>query len=157
LHESLLEDDLESFRVVLDTLSDEFDPLNVALAAIKLAHEATTVGGDEDAELDIPQMSLHRDKPDGGPKRPRPKGTGDTARIYIGMGRAAHVRPQDLVGAITGETQLEGREIGAIEIADRFSLVEVPLDRADEIIAALRSTKLKGRKATVRREKFERR
>jgi ATP-dependent RNA helicase DeaD len=157
LHESLLEDDLEGFRVVLDTLSDEFDPLNVALAAIKLAHEATSVGGDEDSEPDIPQTALARDKPDSGAPRPRRSSGGETARIYIGLGRAAHVRPQDLVGAITGETQLQGRDIGAIEIADRFSLVEVPVGRADEVIQGLRSTKLKGRKATVRREKFERR
>jgi ATP-dependent RNA helicase DeaD len=157
LHESLLEDNLEPFRVVLDTLSDEFDPLNIALAAIKLAHEATTVGGDEDTEPDIPQMTLHPDRKDGGARRPQRTGGGDSARIFIGLGRSAHVRPQDLVGAITGETSLGGREIGAIEITDRFSLVEVPLDRAEEVIQGLRKTKIKGRKATVRREKFERR
>ena len=157
LHESLLDDNLEPFRVVLDTLSDEFDPLNIALAAIKLAHEGTSVGGDEDAEPDIPQMTLHRDKPDHANPRPRRNGGGETARIFIGLGRAAHIRPQDLVGAITGETTLQGREIGSIELTDRFSLVEVPLDRADEVIQGLRKTKLKGRKATVRREKFERR
>jgi ATP-dependent RNA helicase DeaD len=156
LHESLLEDDLEQFRVVLDTLSDEFDPLNVALAAIKLAHEATSVG-DGDSEPEIPQISLHRDKQDKGARRPGRNGAGETARIYIGLGRAAHVRPQDLVGAITGETSLQGRQIGTIEIADRFSLVEIPVDRVDEVISGLRGTKLKGRKATVRREKFERR
>jgi ATP-dependent RNA helicase DeaD len=156
LHESLLEDDLEQFRVVLDTLSDEFDPLNVALAAIKLAHEATSTG-DGDSEPEIPQMSLHRDKNDKGGRRPARNGAGETARIYIGVGRAAHVRPQDLVGAITGETKLQGRQIGTIEIADRFSLVEVPVDRVDEVIQGLRNTKLKGHKATVRREKFERR
>jgi ATP-dependent RNA helicase DeaD len=156
LHESLLEDNLEPFRVVLDTLSDEFDPLNVALAAIKLAHEATSIGGDDDAELDAPQMTLDRDKKDNAARRPRRNGAGETARVFIGLGRAAHVRPQDLVGAITGETTLQGREIGAIEIADRFSLVEVPVDRVDEVIQGLRKTKLQGRKATVRREKFDR-
>jgi ATP-dependent RNA helicase DeaD len=156
LHESLLEDDLEQFRVVFDTLSDEFDPLNVALAAIKLAHEATS-SGDGDSEPEIPQMSLHPDKKQKAARRQGRDGAGDTARIFIGLGRAAHVRPQDLVGAITGETKLEGRQIGTIEIADRFSLVEVPVDRVDEVIQGLRSTKLKGRKATVRREKFERR
>jgi len=170
LHESLLEDNLEPFRVVFDTLSDEFDPLNVALAAIKLAHEATSVGGDEDDEPDIPQMTLDHNqdhnkkgnnkkgnRKDNAAGRPRRNGSGETARIFIGLGRAAQVRPQDLVGAITGETKLQGREIGAIEIADRFSLVEVPVDRADEVIQGLKKTKLKGRKATVRREKFERR
>jgi ATP-dependent RNA helicase DeaD len=157
LNESLLEDDLEPFRVVFDTLSDEFDPLNIALAAIKLAHEATSVGGDEDAEPDIPKLTLSGDRKDNSARRPRRNGTGETTRIFIGLGRAAHVRPQDLVGAITGETGLHGREIGAIEIADRFSLVEVPRDRADHVIQGLRRTKFKGRKATVRREKFERR
>jgi ATP-dependent RNA helicase DeaD len=156
LHESLLEDDLEPVRVVFDALSDEFDPLNVALAAIKLAHEALSGSGDDDAEPDIPELTLHRDKQQPGARRPRRNGGGETTRIYIGLGRTAHLRPQDLVGAITGETKLHGREIGTIEIADRFSLVEVPLDRADHVIQGLRRTRLKGRKATVRREKFER-
>ena len=77
-------------------------------------------------------------------------------RLFIGAGRAAGVRPKDLVGAIAGESGLAGREIGAIEIADRFSLVEVPSDRADEVIAAMKRTTIKGRKATIRREKFDR-
>jgi ATP-dependent RNA helicase DeaD len=74
-------------------------------------------------------------------------------RLFLGLGRAAGIRPQDLVGAIAGETQLSGRDIGAIEISDRFSLVEVPEAVADEVVAALRHTTIKGRKATVRRER----
>ena len=53
LHESLLEDDLEHFRVVVETLTDEFDVMEVALAAVKLAHEATGGRTDED-EPEIP-------------------------------------------------------------------------------------------------------
>jgi ATP-dependent RNA helicase DeaD len=74
-------------------------------------------------------------------------------RLFIGAGRRAGIRPQDLVGAITGETRLNGREIGAIEIADRFSLVEVPGPAANDVISALRDTTIKGKKATVRRER----
>jgi ATP-dependent RNA helicase DeaD len=77
-------------------------------------------------------------------------------RIYVGAGRNAGIRPQDLVGAITGESDLTGRQIGAIEIADRFSLVEVPEPVIDDVITALRGTSLKGRKATIRRERYER-
>ena len=73
------------------------------------------------------------------------------ARLFVGAGRSSGIRPQDLVGAITGETRLGGREIGAIEIADRFSLVEVPETAVDEVVKALRTTTIKGRKATVRR------
>ncbi len=90
------------------------------------------------------------------PRPPRRPGTGMT-RLFVGAGRAAGVRPQDLVGAIANESALGAREIGAIEIADRFSLVEVPELAADDVIAALRQTTIKGRRATVRRERFERR
>ena len=47
-------------------------------------------------------------------------------RLFVGAGRAAGVRPGDLVGAITNEAGLRGGDIGAIQIADGFSLVEVP-------------------------------
>ncbi|MFZ5870556.1 MAG: DbpA RNA binding domain-containing protein, partial [Actinomycetota bacterium] len=78
---------------------------------------------------------------------------GGVARIFIGLGRQASVRPQDVVGAITGETRLSGRQVGAIEIADRFTLVEVPADAADEVIAALRGATIRGRTPYVRRDK----
>ena len=46
LHESILADDLDHYRVVVDTLTDEFDVMEVALAAVKLAHEAGGAGGE---------------------------------------------------------------------------------------------------------------
>jgi ATP-dependent RNA helicase DeaD len=71
-------------------------------------------------------------------------------RLFIQAGRAAGIRPQDIVGAIANESRLSGRDIGAIQIADRFAIVEVPSDAAEEVIDALRSTTLKGRKFAVR-------
>jgi ATP-dependent RNA helicase DeaD len=65
------------------------------------------------------------------------------------------VRPQDLVGAITGEAGLTGRQVGDIDISDRFSLVEVPSDMADAVIDALRGSRIKGRTVSVRRERGE--
>ncbi|MBX9391977.1 DbpA RNA binding domain-containing protein, partial [Streptomonospora nanhaiensis] len=73
-------------------------------------------------------------------------------RLFIGAGRGARMRPQDRVGAITGESRLSGRDIGSIEIADRFSLVEVPDSAADEVISALRNSTIKGRRPVVRRD-----
>src|SRR3954469_13549859 len=169
LRESLLEDELDHFRVVVETLTDEFDLMEVALAAVKLAHEAG--GGTDDDEEEVPQVSVRSEgdtgRADGrgagrppagrGSGRDRPRGSGaaggPAARIFIGAGRDAGIRPGDLVGAITGETQLAGRDVGAIEIHQRFSLVEVPQPAADEVIQALRATMIKGRKATVRRDK----
>ena len=70
-----------------------------------------------------------------------------TTRLFVGTGRSAGVRPQDLVGVITGKSNLSGRDIGAIEIADRFSLVEVPEAAADDVVAALQQASIKGRRA----------
>jgi ATP-dependent RNA helicase DeaD len=155
LRESLLGDDLDRFRVVVETLSDEFDLMEVALAAVKLAHEA---GGAVDDDEEIPQVGFRADQ--GGPARGRterpprrPSGGGPASRVFVGLGREAGIRPGDLVGAITGETGLKGRDIGSIEIHQRFALVEVPESAADEVVSALRATMIKGRKATVRRDR----
>jgi ATP-dependent RNA helicase DeaD len=82
-----------------------------------------------------------------------PRGDGDVTRLYIGAGRQAGIRPADLVGAITNEAGVTSRQLGAIEIADRFSLVEVPVDRADDIVTAMRKTTLRGHKVQVRRDR----
>ncbi|MDH2430194.1 DEAD/DEAH box helicase [Sphaerisporangium sp. TRM90804] len=160
LEESILEDDLEHFRVVVDTLADEFDVMEIAMAAVKLAHEASGAAADEE---EIPEAPLRTER-DGRTRRegagrderrpPRTPTRGMT-RIFIGAGRSAGIRPQDLVGAIANESSLSGRDIGAIEIADRFSLVEVPDPAAEDVIAALRQSTIKGRKPTVRRERFQ--
>jgi len=161
LHESLLEDDLARFRVVVETLTDEFDLMEVALAAVKLAHEAA---GGADDDQDIPEVAVRPDlktkssgasSKKGGPGgSPRRGPQGPVTKVFIGAGRLTGVRPQDLVGAITGESRLGGKDIGAIQIAERFSLVEVPADAADEVIGALRGSTIKGKRTTVRRERF---
>jgi ATP-dependent RNA helicase DeaD len=155
LRESILEDDLDGFRVVVESLADEFDVLEVAMAAVKLAHDS---GGGSDSDYeDIPDASVRADSAgatrQGGTKRGATT-RGAATRLYISVGRDAGVRPQDLVGAITGETHLTGKDLGSIEITQRFSLVEVPESEADEVVQAMRGVKIRGSKATVRRERF---
>jgi ATP-dependent RNA helicase DeaD len=168
LEESLLEDALDGFRVVVETLAEEYDVMDVAAAAVKLAHELGGTPIDEEEVPDVaPPPPRGRDGRGGAPsrqergdrdaRRPPRRAPDGTTRLFVGAGRAAGIRPQDLVGAIANESALSARDIGAIEIADRFSLVEVPEAAADAVIAALRQTTIKGRRATVRRERFERR
>jgi ATP-dependent RNA helicase DeaD len=172
LHENLLEDDFDGFRVVVEALAGEFGMMEVALAAVKLAHEAAGSAAD-DAE-EIPDVALRAgregaarrdtadrsERRDGGDRPGRRAGgkrpSSGMTRLFVGVGRSAGIRPQDLVGAIAGEARLTGRDIGTIEIADRFSLVEVPDSAADQVVAALRGSTIKGRKATVRREREQR-
>ncbi|MFD8804251.1 DEAD/DEAH box helicase [Streptomyces sp. NPDC059597] len=165
LHESLLDDeDLERFRVVVETLGDEFDVMDVALAAVKLAHESGGAAFDEeeipeitprDRDRDRGRDRRDQDRGQRGRRAPRRSSPGMT-RLFVGAGRSAGIRPQDLVGAIAGESRLDGRDIGSIEIADRFSLVEVPDEAAEDVIHALRGASIKGRRAQVRREREQR-
>lgn len=175
MHESLLEDDLDGYRVVVETLTDQFDVVQVALAAIKLAHEASGAAADEE---NIPEVAARPSKDARGRSQPADRAPADgkrdnaarsdsagrggrrggssdpgMARLFVGAGRIAKIRAKDLVGAIANESRLSGRDIGAIEIADRFSLVEVPEASADEVIAALRASTIKGKSVQVRRDR----
>jgi len=165
LREALLAGGHDGVRVVVESLAQEFDIVDVATTAVALLH-AASAGGTDDHE--IPAAAAPRDgarergpRPErgdrpqrSGPDRGPRRGTGEPmARLWIGAGRQAGVRPADLVGAISGETGLKSAFIGAIEIADRFSLVEVPEEVADDIIEALAATKLRGQKVTVRRDR----
>ena len=175
-----MEEDLDDIRRVVDELSEEFDVYEIALAAIKVVHDSRT--GD-DNEVEIPHVELHRsgknkssegsrngkfkkdkyekfdkrekhDKHDKKSKKGKPDSS--MTRLYFPIGRRDRVRPGDLVGAIAGETRLSGRDIGSIEIAEKFSLVEVPDTSVDEIVKAMKKTQIRGRNVVPRRERFER-
>ena len=74
-------------------------------------------------------------------------------RLFVPLGRRAGLRPADLVGAIANEAGVSSKNIGAIEIGDNHSTVEVPGNMADQIIDALREAPLRGRKVNVRRDR----
>jgi len=177
LRAALEEGELDSYRVVTDALASEFDPMDVAAAAVKVAHQALQADAANDEEH-IPSVDLSggREARTAGrqaPGKPRPERRTDEkrtsqshkrnpaqgqtmARIFIGAGASLGLRPADLVGAIANEAGISAREIGAIEIEERFSLVEVSDTVAEDAIRALRATSLRGRKVTVRRDQPKR-
>ena len=60
------------------------------------------------------------------------------------------LRPGDLVGAITNEAHVPGSAVGAIQINDGFSLVDVQEAVADQVVRALREATIRGRRLQVR-------
>ena len=161
LRERLLAGDLDSTRVVVESLAIEFDIVDIAAAAVQLAHAAVAGDGDD---REIPAVTAAPDARQRTELRPlksargrlvprEERNGGGMARLFVGAGRRAGIRPGDLVGAITGEAGIQSRAIGAIEIGDGFSLVDVPEEMADDIIAALRATKIRGLKPVVKRDR----
>jgi ATP-dependent RNA helicase DeaD len=71
------------------------------------------------------------------------------ARLFISVGRKDKVGPKDIVGAIAGETGLPGNQIGNIDIYDKFTFVEVPEDRAQDVIRKLKKSQIRGNKVNI--------
>jgi ATP-dependent RNA helicase DeaD len=152
--------DLEDVRVVVQSLASEFELADVAAAAVKLVHAQMNEGTAAEVP-DVPAALTGEDHSgDGGKGRRQtaaqrqtaPRG-GEVARIFIGAGREAGIRPADLIGAIANEARLSSRDLGIVQIADRFSIVEVPAVSADTVIQAMRRTSLRGQRVSVRRDR----
>lgn len=157
VRESILEGGLEHFRVVVEALSDEFDLFDIALGAVKMGHEATVTGSEDDEE-EIPIEKPFKEKNRGekrpgkssAPRRGQGRGGAGVTRLFIGAGRAAGIRPQDIVGAIVGESGVRAQQIGSIQIAEKFTLVEISDGSAEHVMECLRKTSLKGKKVKVK-------
>jgi ATP-dependent RNA helicase DeaD len=161
LRESLLAGGLDAYRVVVESLAEEFDPMDVAAAAVKLADPSATGSGSASDEHEIPAVAAPPQRREASPgKFGKPgkyrsggRDPGNSARIFISAGRAANVKPGDLVGAIANAARVRPNEIGSIQIAERFSLVELPESIAEKVIKALRGATIRGQKVIVRRDK----
>lgn len=169
VREALADGGLDDYQGVFHALKGEDSDRNIALAAIKLVHEARGAVLDEP---DIPDASANFDdggstskknrnrernerrgrneRPPKGERKERPVDP-DTGFVYIGVGSRGGVRPGDLVGAIANETSLSGRDIGPIRIADHYSVVGVPDRAVDEVVGAIKRSTVKGKKAKARR------
>ncbi|NLA99797.1 MAG: DEAD/DEAH box helicase [Methanomicrobiales archaeon] len=60
------------------------------------------------------------------------------ALLRIPVGREHQIRPKDIVGALAGETGIPGSAIGAINIYDTYSTVDVPSDAAEQVIEGMK-------------------
>ena len=163
IEETIAGGELDQFRVVVEALSVEHDLMDVATAAVRLAHESRD-GASTTVEEEIPNVTLRPERakrteirePARAKRGARGRTRGaehDVTRLYIGLGRSSGMRPADIVGAIANEAGVDPSGIGAIDIADKFSIVEVPEGDAQSIIAALRGTKLRGKKVVVREDR----
>ncbi|MGB6987586.1 MAG: DEAD/DEAH box helicase [Candidatus Aquilonibacter sp.] len=151
LEESLETGGLERYRGIVEVLASQYDVLDLAAAAVKLVDQGRTDA--EAKEVNIPTAPLVPAR-DGRRRAPTSQSpNAEVAKLFVGVGRAAGIRPADLVGAIANEAGISSRSIGAIDIADRFSLVEVPASQIDDIIRKLRSTTIRGKKLNVRRDR----
>jgi ATP-dependent RNA helicase DeaD len=66
------------------------------------------------------------------------------ATLFLNVGRKQLVTPADIVGKIAGVTRLPAEVVGAIDIHQRHTLVDVREDNAEAVLNKLEGIKLKG-------------
>ena len=119
---------LEPYLVMIEQLGEDYDLAEVAAGAIKLAlDEQMQAPGAEDGAASEDGME----------------------RLFIRAGRRDRVSARDLVGAIANEAGIPGREIGAVDIYDNFSFVDVPRQQARRVMDALNRSGVRGRRVSV--------
>jgi len=70
-------------------------------------------------------------------------------RLFINIGKNQKVRPGDILGAIAGESGIPGRLVGTIDMYDKYTFVEVPEDRARDVLDAMKNVRIKGKSISV--------
>ena len=70
-------------------------------------------------------------------------------RLFINIGKNQKARPGDILGAIAGESGMPGRLVGSIDMYDKYTFVEVPEDRARDVLNAMKNVRIKGKNISI--------
>jgi ATP-independent RNA helicase DbpA len=73
------------------------------------------------------------------------------ATLQIDGGKKQKVRPGDILGALTGENGIAGKQVGKINVYEQSTYVAVTRDAARHALRKLRDGKIKGRSFRTRR------
>lgn len=120
--------------IVADVVSEDYAPLDVAAAALKLYQE----GFREKTESEQNIVTFANTGAEPG-----------KVRLFINIGRLQKIRPEDIVRAIAEEAGIQGSTIGMINIYDKFTFVEVPEDVAERVISVMHRGVIKGYKINM--------
>lgn len=73
----------------------------------------------------------------------------EMVRLFMNVGSKQKVQVKDIVGSIAGETGISGKMIGAVDMFDNYTFVEVPKEYAEDIQDTMKNVKIKGKKITI--------
>ena len=168
ISEATKDDSIENLIPIVDMLREEIEasPEVLLAALVKIAQ------GDEPLllkESDRPDLhskprrdrdfdSNNRRDRDGGKgrdarrKSPRDSRRPDEGkqRFRIEVGHVHGVKPGNIVGAIANEANIDSKHIGAIEIYDNFSTVDLPEGMPADTRQTLQGTRVAGQRLALR-------
>ncbi|HUS87764.1 MAG TPA: DEAD/DEAH box helicase [Desulfosporosinus sp.] len=128
---------LGNYRAIVGELLEEYDSTDVAAAALKFAVEGASA---EERIEDQEQEDIHFEN------------TGAAVgmvRFFMNIGRIQQIRPQDIIRWIADESGIPGNIIGIINIYDKFTFAEVPVEYASRVLSCMHQAMIKGRRVSV--------
>lgn len=157
----------QSYRHYIDRLLDQgHTPTDIASTLFELLREAIGREGEEIIE-DRPDYNPKKDRAarrsreKGKDKRRDQKDRGDRSKdkkhkkepgmttLFVSLGKAAGVRPSDLLGMFYREGKIPDNSIGRIQLFDRHSLVDVNEKVADTLCKNLSHSKLRNQRFRI--------
>ncbi|MFW5905053.1 MAG: DbpA RNA binding domain-containing protein, partial [bacterium] len=133
VRQALEEEDIAAYTTLLEPLLERWSGAEVAAALAALLRRRPVR---ERAPAAAPSRTPQADA------RGRPPAW---SRLFLSVGSRDGVGPGDILGAITGEANLQGDQVGRIDIRDTFSRVEVEASAAGNVIQALNGITIRGR------------
>ena len=82
-------------------------------------------------------------------KRGKHSGESDMIRLFLSVGKKDKVSKGDIVGAVSGLSNMSSSNIGVIDIYDKFSFIEVNGEFLNDVLSNVNGNKIKGRKVNV--------
>ena len=71
-------------------------------------------------------------------------------RLFINIGKKDKIKPSNILGAIAGESGMPGKLVGAIDMMDNYTSVDVPAIHAEKVLKAMNDNVLiKGRRVNM--------
>jgi ATP-dependent RNA helicase DeaD len=133
--QTLEEEELDLYLSLVEELAEESgrDMVEIAAAIARLAREDKPLVVDLEPE---PEQVAYPEE--------------GMVRFFIDAGRRNGVRPGDIVGAIANEAGVPGQAIGAIDIYDRFTFVDVPAQYREQVLAGMSGAAIRNRGANIR-------
>ncbi|WP_158371454.1 DEAD/DEAH box helicase [Cellulosimicrobium cellulans] len=133
--------------------------LVAVLAALAVGDEGPAPRPTEGDDLDDALSRAHlaperggprRDGADGGRPRSAARPSSGGPRYRLAVGSKDGVQPGGIVGALTNEGGLTGKDLGKIDIFSTFSLVEIPAGLSPEAFDRIGRARVAGRPLRIR-------
>ncbi|AXK44945.1 DEAD/DEAH box helicase [Brachybacterium saurashtrense] len=142
---------LELYRELIGEFvaENEIDPLDLvaALGAMSVGDDGPGSATEEE-EFTAPSPRTEERSRDRGPREATPTEHGYTS-YKVGVGHNHGARPPGIVGAITGEGGLHGKDIGKIQIFPHFSLVQIRGSLSAEQMERISRAQVGGRELRI--------